>query len=136
MKWKDQQLVADDNYPMARDSWRVVLEGDTLRRIAKQLTRRGVPTAKERRVWSATTIGSILANRSYAGVVEALKTEAVTPGVRRKATYGKTSNRARPNERRVPLEGLVVQQWSPRRSLSGSSSAVSTTGGMLQRLPR
>ena len=109
MKWQDQRLVPDDNYPVACDIWRMALEGETLRSIAKKLTQQGVPTAKGGRVWSATTIGSILANRSYAGVVEALKTEAVTPGARRKATYGKTSTRARPNEQRVPLEGLVVQ---------------------------
>ena len=109
MKWQDQRLVPDDNYPVACDIWRMALEGETLRSIAKKLTQQGVPTARGGRVWSATTIGSILANRSYAGVVEALKTEAVTPAARRRATYGKTSTRARPNEQRVPLEGLVVQ---------------------------
>jgi len=46
----------------------MAVEGETLRSIAKRLTQQGVPTAKGGRVWSATTIGSILANRSYAGV--------------------------------------------------------------------
>ena len=109
MKWQDQRLVPDQNYPHACLIWHRALEGVTMRGIARELTQQGIPTPKGGRVWKGSTIGSILANRTYAGVVEALKTQAVTPVLRRKATYGKTSTRPRPSEQRVPLEGLVLQ---------------------------
>ena len=123
MRWENQQMVPDENYRAAGDIWRMALDGETLRGIAKQLTQRGVLAPKGGRVWSGTTIGSILSNRTYAGVVEALKTEAVNPGTRRKASYGKTSSRPRPTEQRVRLEGLVAQpvvteeefQWVQQR---------------------
>ena len=102
MKWQDQRLVPDDNYPVACNIWRMALEGETLRSIAKKLTQQGVPTAKGGRIWSATTIGSILANRSYAGVVEALKTEAVTPGARRKATTVRPATEPGPRSNGYP----------------------------------
>jgi len=86
----------------------MALEGATQWGIAKSLTARGIPTPKGRMVWSGTTVGSILTNLVYAGVVEALKTEAVAPQTRRKATYGNSSSRRRPQEERVRLEGLVA----------------------------
>ena len=46
---------------------------------------------------SGTTVGSILTNLVYAGVVEALKTEAVAPRKRRKG--GATTRDTRP---RIP----------------------------------
>ena len=49
----------------------------------------------------------MLKNRAYSGVYEALKQESVEPRQRRKATYGKTSRRPRPEDERVLLYGLV-----------------------------
>jgi hypothetical protein len=49
----------------------------------------------------------ILRNRTYAGAIEALKTESVEPKVRKKATYGKSGRRLRPESERIFLEGLV-----------------------------
>ena len=47
MKWQDQRLVPDDSYPVVCDIWRMALEGETLRSIAKKLTQRGIPTPRE-----------------------------------------------------------------------------------------
>ena len=107
-RWENDRLVPGTSYHVACEIWRMALEGETQWGIAKELTRRGLPTPRGGRVWSGTTIGSILSNRVYAGVVEALKTEAVAPKKRLKATYGNTSTRRRPEEERVRLEGLVA----------------------------
>ncbi len=109
MRWEHDQLVPNDDYVVACEIWQMGLEGKTLWSIAKSLTQRGLPTPKGRRVWSSTTIGGILSNRAYAGVVEALKTQAVAPKKRQAGTYGNSSTRSRPKEDRVRLEGLVTQ---------------------------
>ena len=109
MRWDHDRLVPNEDYPVACEIWQMGLEGKTLWSIAKALTQRGLPTPKGRRVWSSTTIGGILSNRAYAGVVEALKTQAVAPKKRRSGTYGNSSTRSRPKEDRVRLEGLVTQ---------------------------
>jgi len=109
MMWERDRLVPSPDYPVACDIWRMALEGETIRWVAKTLTQRGVPTPKGGRVWSSTTVGGILANRTYAGVVEALKTQAVAPKKRREGSYGNSSTQPRPAEQRVRLEGLVLQ---------------------------
>ena len=109
MMWEGDRLVPNPDYPVACDIWRMALEGETMRGIVKALTQRGVPTSKGGGVWSGTTVGSILANRTYPGVVEALKTMAVAPKKRREGSYGNSSTKPRPVEDRVRLEGLVTQ---------------------------
>ena len=69
MRWDHDRLVPNEDYPVACEIWQMGLEGKTLWSIAKALTQRGLPTPKGRRVWSSTTIGGILSNRAYAGVV-------------------------------------------------------------------
>ena len=93
MRWEHDRLVPNDDYAVACEIWQMGLEGKTLWSIAKSLTQRGLPTPKGRRVWSSTTIGGILSNRAYAGVVEALKTQAVAPKKRQAGTYGNSSTR-------------------------------------------
>ncbi len=56
---------------------------------------------------SAFSVRHILKNRTYAGVIEALKTESVEPRARKGSTYGKSSRRLRPEDERILLEGLV-----------------------------
>ena len=56
---------------------------------------------------SAFSVRHILKNRTYAGVIEALKTESVEPKVRKGSTYGKSSRPLRPENERIHLEGLV-----------------------------
>ena len=70
-------------------------------------TRRGIPTPSGKLGWSAFSVRHILKNRTYAGVIEALKTESVEPKVRKGPTYGKSSRRLRPENDRILLEGLV-----------------------------
>ena len=50
MKWQDQRLVPDDHYSVACHIWRMALEGETLRGIAKQLTQ---PGTKRWSCWKA-----------------------------------------------------------------------------------
>ena len=135
MQWQDQRLVPDQNYREVCDIWRMALEGESMRGIARHLTQMGIPTPAGRRVWRVSTVGNILGNRTYAGVLEALKTEAVTPKKRQKPTYGKTSTRPRPTEQRVPLEGLVTQpvvtqeefQWVQQRRQHNQRYATKNT---------
>ncbi|MDP2954220.1 MAG: recombinase family protein, partial [Chloroflexota bacterium] len=109
MKWENNKLVPDECYDNAREIWRMGLEGRTLRASAAEMTRRGIPTRYGRRVWNASAIRAILRNRTYSGVVEALKTEAVAPERRRSPrSYGKTTCVERPDERRILLHGLVT----------------------------
>jgi len=109
LRWVSNQLVPSEQYPVAQEIWRMALTGTTLWGIAAELTRRGIPTPKGAPVWASSTIGAMLRNRTYAGVVEALKKECVAPKHRSKDTYGKSSSRLRPPEERIPLNGLVVQ---------------------------
>ncbi|MEE8158150.1 MAG: recombinase family protein, partial [Dehalococcoidia bacterium] len=135
MRWENNRLVPDVNYDVACGIWRMALEGTTQWGIAKSLTARGISTPKGRMVWSGTTVGSILTNLVYAGVVEALKTEAVAPRARRKATYGNSSSRRRPQEERVRLEGLVAApivteeefQWALERRRHNQRYAAKNT---------
>ncbi len=123
MTWNGHQLVPNEQYAVAHDIWRMALEGWKIAAIAAELTRRGIPTPGGRQGWWPWTVRHILRNRSYAGVVEALKTEAVEPKVRRSNSYGKSAQRVRPVAERVRLEGLVVQpvvteaeyQWMQER---------------------
>ena len=79
MRWENNRLMPDVNYDVACGIWRMALEGSTQWGIAKSLTARTIPTPKVRMIWSATTVGSILTNLVYAGVVEALKAEGGGP---------------------------------------------------------
>ena len=107
MRWDSNRLVPDNNYHAACEIWRMGLVGQKISSIANELTRRGIPTPSGNVGWSSYSVRHILKNRTYAGVIEALKTEAVEPKVRRGITYGKSGRRARPESERILLEGLV-----------------------------
>ena len=106
-RWENDRLVADESYGVVCDIWKMALSGWTLGSIARELTRRGIPTPAGRLGWGAQSVVYILKRRTYAGVIEALKTEAVEPQQRKKQSYGKTSTRIRPESERIPLAGLV-----------------------------
>ena len=108
MEWRDLQLVPDVNYPIAKDIWRMAMEGGKLYTICQELTRRAILSPKGYAAWGPNSVRAILQNRAYAGIVEALKTVSVEPRQRRVAGYGKTSRRRRPIEERIRLEGLVA----------------------------
>jgi hypothetical protein len=107
MRWENNRLVANENYSVPCEVWRLALAGWKTKSIAAELTRRGIPTPRGKVRWSSNTVREILKNRTYAGTVEALKTEAVEPKVRKATTYGKSGRRFRPVEERIPLQGLV-----------------------------
>ena len=123
MWWEDNKLVPSNDYSVVCDIWRMALEGRALWGIAKELTQQGTPTPRGKRVWAGSTIRAILKNSTYTGVIEACKTEAVTPEKRLKRTYGKTTSRIRPAPERIVLRGLVTQpvlsdeefQWVQQR---------------------
>ena len=123
MRWEGNRLVPDDNYPVAEEVWRMGLAGQKIMSIANELTRRGIPTPSGKLVWAPYSVRHILKNRTYAGVIEALKTESVEPKVRRGSTYGKSGRRMRPENERIRLEGLVERpivteeefEWMQRR---------------------
>ena len=93
---------------MVSKIWRWALAGWTLRQNCQELDTRGILTPLGKRHWDPSTIRAILQNRVYAGVLEALKYEAVAPTKRRTGTYGKSATRVRPQHERVRLEGLVL----------------------------
>ena len=109
MRWENHRLVPDENYSVARDIWTLALAGWKIMSIANELTRPAVPTPKGKLGWSAYSVRHILRNRTYAGVIEALKTEVVEPKVRKGSTYGKSSRRLRPDDQQICLEGLVAR---------------------------
>jgi hypothetical protein len=109
LRWENNRLVADEHYAVACEIWRMALAGWKILAIAGELTRRGIPTPRGKLGWAANVVRSILKNRVYAGVIEALKTECVEPKTRKKATYGKSGRRVRPESERIRLEGLVAQ---------------------------
>ena len=107
MRWEGNRLVPDENYSVPCEIWEMGLAGWKILSIADELTRRGIPTPSGKLGWSAFSVRHILKNRTYAGVIEALKTESVEPKVRKGLTYGKSSRRLRPEDERILLEGLV-----------------------------
>ena len=107
MRWENNRLVPAEHYEDAREIWRMALAGWKLRAIGRELGRRGILTPSGKRDWNTNTLRNMLKNRAYSGVYEALKQESVEPHHRRKATYGKTSKRLRPEHDRVLLHGLV-----------------------------
>jgi site-specific DNA recombinase len=135
MRWQDNRLVPDANYTTAQEIWRMGLAGWKIKTIATELTQRGIPTPSGKPRWSTYSVRHILKNRTYAGVVEALKTESVEPKVRKAATYGKSGRRSRPEEERIPLEGLLEQsivtedeyRWMQERLLDNKRLAEKNT---------
>ena len=118
-----QRYLPDHRYMEAYELWQLGLSGAPINAIAREMTRRGILTPSGMQVWSAYSVRHILKNRSYAGVIEALKTEAVEPKKRRANTYGKSGRRSRPEGERILLEGLVDRpivtdaeyQWMQKR---------------------
>jgi site-specific DNA recombinase len=103
--------------------------------IVAELARKGVSTPRGKRHWTRSSVHNILANRSYAGIVEALKTEAVVPKRRAGNTYGKSTSRSRPESERIRLEGLVEHpivsedeyEWMRRRLQDNKRFALKNT---------
>ncbi len=101
------RYVPNERYADACEVWRLALAATPIEAIARELTRRGILTPSGAQGWWPYSVRHVLKNSAYAGVIEALKTEAVEPKQRRANTYGKTGRRMRPESERVRLEGLV-----------------------------
>ena len=135
MRWQNSRLVPDENYPIACEIWSMGLAKRKIMAIAGELTRRGILTPKGKVEWSSFSVRHILKNRTYAGVIEALKTESVEPKARKRATYGKSGRRVRPEDQRIRLEGLVERpiitkgefDWMQQRLLANQRQAQRNT---------
>lgn len=135
MKWENNRLVPDENYSFPCEIWQMGLAGRTIKSIADELTRRGIPTPRGLRDWSTSSVRHILKNRTYAGIIDTLKTESVEPKVRKGITYGKSSRRLRSKNERIPLEGLVERpiiteaefEWMQRRLTENQELAQKNT---------
>jgi len=107
MCWENNRLIPSEHYEDAREIWRMALSGWKIYAITQELGKRGILTPSGKRDWNTNTLRNMLKNRTYSGVIEALKQESVEPHHRRKATYGKTSRRSRPEQERVLLRDFV-----------------------------
>jgi site-specific DNA recombinase len=107
--WDKHQhrFVPTDMHPVAAEIWQLALRGRKAEAIVKELDRRAVLSPSGKVGWRPNAVRHILHNRGYAGVIEALRTQAVEPKYRKKQTYGKSGRRVRPQNERIRLVGLV-----------------------------
>ncbi len=136
-KWDRERsrYITGERYADACEVWRMALAAMPIETIARELTRRGVLTGTGAQDWWPGSVRRILKNRAYAGVIEALKTEAVEPRRRRANTYGKTGRRLRPENERIRLQGLVEKpvvteqefMWMQQRLLQNQQFALKNT---------
>lgn len=59
--------IVEEEAKIVREIYQLFLESYTLRKIADTLTKRGVPTPRGKKVWSVSTVKSILTNEKYKG---------------------------------------------------------------------
>jgi len=110
MRWENNRLVPNMNYDVACGIWRMALEGATQWGIAKSLTARGIPTPKGRMVWSGTTVGSILTNLVYAGVLRRSRQKRWPP-----EHAGKPPTATAAAVVALRTRGCAWRDWSRRR---------------------
>jgi len=83
------------------------LKGSTLKGIAKELEKRGIPSPKGRDFWPEPTISLILRDTVNYGEYRALRRESIEPSSRRGNTYGKSSSKYLPG---LLLSNIVVEK--------------------------
>ncbi len=103
------RLQPAPEWPNAEFICRAGLEGQAIRRIGKELHRRGIPSPSGKAWWPSKTIYGILVNPVYGGRFHALRWENILPRQRRTESYGKSSLRRKPLEEAVPLPNIVVE---------------------------
>lgn len=59
--------IVEEEAVIVREIYQLFLDGYTIRKIAETLTERGIPTPRNKKVWSVSTIKSILTNEKYKG---------------------------------------------------------------------
>ena len=62
-----QLQIVEEEAEIVRSIYKMFLDGETVRVIADSLTSRGIPTPAGKKVWSVSTIMSILQNEKYKG---------------------------------------------------------------------
>ncbi len=62
-----QLRIVEEEAEIVRSIYKMFLDGETVRVIADSLTSRGIPTPARKKVWSVSTIMSILQNEKYKG---------------------------------------------------------------------
>ena len=60
-------VIVEHEAKIVRKIYDMFLDGYTYREIAKYLTEQGIPTPRNKTVWSVSTVQSILKNEKYAG---------------------------------------------------------------------
>jgi site-specific DNA recombinase len=107
-----------------------VNEGQSIRQIAYDLHRRGIPSPTGKPIWGTSTIGRLLHNEAYIGTVYYNRREWIEGNARRGARNRKTRHRDRPREEwiaipvptiidrevfeRVKQIGRDNSKWNPR----------------------
>ncbi len=59
--------IVEEEAVIVRKIYQLFLDGYTLRKIADTLTEQGIPTPRNKKVWSVSTVKSILTNEKYKG---------------------------------------------------------------------
>lgn len=91
-------LVPNADYDTIKLIFDMLLSGARFGAIQRELKNRGIPSPTGNSEWNKTSISYIARHPVYAGRYYALRSEAVTPKLRKGNTYGKSS------VRRVPLD--------------------------------
>ena len=107
--------------------------GRSMRAITRRLYEQGVPTPTGRPVWSSSTLGGMLRNRSYMGTAEWFRHETVAPPAPGKS-HGRQTRRPKEDWVRVPVPAIITEEvfeaaqrvktdnsmFSPRRTIPGT----------------
>ena len=105
------RLIPDDNWYVARDIWRMGLEGTPLRSIIKTLRERGIKTSRGLPTWRTNAVVNILHNPVYAGRYYAFRKSYRLPGNGTGTNrYGKTTQARRPMDEWVYLPKVTVAE--------------------------
>ena len=107
--------------------------GRSMRAITRRLYEQGVPTPTGRAVWSSSTLGGMLRNRSYMGTAEWFRHETVAPPAPGKS-HGRQTRRPNEDWVRVSVPAIITEEvfeaaqrvktdnsmFSPRRTTPGT----------------
>ena len=107
--------------------------GRSMRAITRRLYEQGVPTPTGRAVWSSSTLGGMLRNRSYMGTAEWFRHETVAPPAPGKS-HGRQTRRPKEDWVRVSVPAIITEEvfeaaqrvktdnsmFSPRRTTPGT----------------
>jgi site-specific DNA recombinase len=109
-------VVGEEEARIVRQMYAWLIEDQaSLRQIAIKLNDRCVPTSRGGSRWLPSTVGKILNNEVYAGILNFRRTEAVEPKTRHEyrayRKYSKTGRRIRSNEDwiAIPVPAIIAR---------------------------